>query len=321
MLNLGAEQWQHRAEADFAHGKLMMTDGRALTYLQLLAERGPRFRADIALDVLRQKASACQAALDRLADVLEAGAPDLVVIVGDDQGELFTPENQPAFAIYHGNEVLTTTGKYTEDAPEWMQQVGRGYLMDGVYSLPGAPAFATGLIERLMDEAVDVTAVGSVKDPTKAGFGHAFGFIVKRLFRRSIPIVPVLLNTYFPPNVPTSARCYEVGRKLRRAIQAMPGNARVAVIASGGLSHFVIDEAVDRGVLDAFHSRDERLLSSIPRNALKSGSSETLNWILTAGAVDFLPLQMAEYQALYRTEAGTGVGAGFCYWAADAHAR
>src|SRR5690606_22598533 len=122
-----------------------------------------------------------------------------------------------------------------------------------------------------------------VDDPTKAGFGHAFGFVIKRLFRqRSIPVVPVLLNTYFPPNVPTSARCYDMGVALREVIQAIPSSVRVAVIASGGLSHFVVDEAFDRKILAALKANDRATLRSIERHALKSGSSETLNWIMVA---------------------------------------
>jgi hypothetical protein len=65
-------------------------------------------------------------------------------------------------------------------------------------------------------------------------------------------------------------------------------------------------------VIEAMKKHDAQALRSIPRTALKSGSSETLNW--TAGAVDSMTLQFAEYQALYRTDAGTGVGAAFCAW-------
>ena len=314
MLNLTAQQWQHRAEVDYANARLNLSDGRRVTYEQLLAERGPRYRDDVALAVLEKKERACQASLNRLADALEQANPDVVIIVGDDQAELFSSDNQPAFAVYHGEEIITYRGKYGNDAPDWMRQVGRGYLMDDVYRLPGDPGLAVQLIEGLMDQEVDVASAASVTDPAKAGFGHAYGFIVKRLFCRSIPVVPVLLNTYFAPNVPTAARCYDVGRKLRAVVEAMPGEQRIAVIASGGLSHFVVDEELDLRVIEALKARDVQTLRSIPRAALKSGSSETLNWILTAGAVDAMPMRMAEYQALYRTEAGTGVGAAFCVW-------
>ena len=314
MLNLTAQQWQHRAAADYANSELKMSDGRRMSYEALLAERGPRYEADIAMDVLSRKELACQAALDTLGDALAEANPDVVIIVGDDQSELFSHANQPAFAIFTGEAMMTHVGKYGEGAPEWLRQVGRGYLMENNYSLPASPVFATELIEGLMDLDVDVTSVAGVDDPEKAGFGHAYGFIVKRLFRRSIPVVPVLLNTYFPPNVPRATRCFDVGQKLRQVIEASASGMRVAVVASGGLSHFIVDEELDREVLRALQENDYQALRAIPRNALKSGSSEILNWVLVAGAVSPLPLTWSEYQPIYRTPAGTGVGAAFCIW-------
>ena len=314
MLNLTAEQWSHRANIDFNNTKLAMPDGRKLTYPQLLEERGPRFADDIAMPELQRKERACQQALDRLGDAIAQAQPDVVVVIGDDQLELFDANNQPAFAIFHGEEIVTTQGRYTEGAPDWMLQVGRGYLMENVHRLPAHPALALQMIEGLMDRDVDVSAVGGVKDPSQAGFGHAYGFIAKRLLRRPIPIVPVLLNTYFPPNVVSSARAYDIGRKLREVIEAAPQDLRVAVVASGGLSHFVIDAEFDRSVIDALRTKDVSALRAIPRNRLKSGTSETLNWIMTAGAVDHMDFQWADYEPLYRTAAGTGTGAAFCVW-------
>ena len=55
---------------------------------------------------LNRKAGICEASLDRLADTLESAAPDVVVIIGDDQGELFSPSNQPAVAIFHGDRLI-----------------------------------------------------------------------------------------------------------------------------------------------------------------------------------------------------------------------
>nr|MBF0681104.1 extradiol ring-cleavage dioxygenase [Pseudomonas sp.] len=318
MLNLTAAQWKHRAEIDFANKKLHLSNGRRLTYPELLELRGPQYRSEVEMGVMEEKERACQAALERLADALERARPDVVVIVGDDQAELFTPDNQPAFAIFHGEEIATTTGKYGKGAPDWMLQVGRGYLMEDVYRAPAAADFAAHLIERLVRDDVDVAAVAAVNDPSRAGFGHAYGFIIKRLFRQSIPVVPVLLNTYFPPNVPTANRCYEIGRRLRKAITEHPSELRVAIVASGGLSHFVVEEDFDQKIIHALKTRDEEALRSIPPEALRSGTSETLNWILTAGAVDSLPVQSLEYYPLHRTEAGTGVGAAFCIWEADA---
>ena len=89
--------------------------------------------------------------------------------------------------------------------------------------------------------------------------------------------------------------------------------ARVGIVASGGLSHFVVDETLDRRVLQGLGG-DSELLVTLPRGALHAGSSEILNWILVAGAVGARPLRWSDYQPIYRTPAGTGVGVGFAVW-------
>lgn len=315
LLTLGAEEWIHRAKADHANPRLNLSDGRRVTYEQLLAEVGPRYEQDVTVEKLTLLAAACETALDRLADALEESRPDLVIIVGDDQGELFSSANQPAFSIFHGASAQTLDKIQDRDPPGWQRTIVKGYLMDQVHELTTAPEFALELIKGLVDQGVDVASCDRVEDPLKAGFGHAYGFVVQRLFRgRKIPIVPVMLNTYFPPNVPTAARCYDIGRAMRQVIEAMPGNARVAIIASGGLSHFIVDEPLDRGVLKAIEDKDAVTLRSLPRGALQSGSSEILNWILTAGAMEGLNVRSCDYYPLRRTPAGTGVGAGFLAW-------
>ena len=55
---------------------------------------------------------------------------------------------------------------------------------------------------------MDVAVADRVVDPTQRGFGHAFGFVIERLMKDvDVPMLPVMLNTYFPPNMPTAARC------------------------------------------------------------------------------------------------------------------
>ena len=315
LLTLESQHWMQRASVDYKNTALNLSDGRLVDYPSLLQERGPRFESVVTAEMLAVQARRCAAGLDRLATELAAAQPDVVVIVGDDQRELFDANNQPAVAIYHGEEVVTNDKFAHEDPPEWIQQMGKGYLMDEIHRFPASPTFALELIEALMEQDVDVATVAGIANPSKAGFGHAYGFIVQRLFDgRSIPVVPLLLNTYYPPNVPSAGRAWRMGRALARAIAASPSQARVAVIASGGLSHFVVDEKLDLGVLGALERGDADYLSCIPREALLSGSSEILNWILAAGAVADLPFKWKEYHPLYRTAAGTGVGAAFAAW-------
>lgn len=320
LLTLTADHWHHRAQADYANPALNMSDGRLLSYAQVLAELGPRCADAIGPGVLAAKERACNEALDRLAEALARAEPDLVVIIGDDQRELFSAANQPAIAIFHG-ERLVTKNKYAgANGTAWLEAIGRGYLMDDTHTLQGAPDFALDLIRSLIDADFDVAACESVDDPRNAGFGHAYGFIAKRLFNgRRIPVLPVLLNTYYGPNVPSAARCWKFGQALGRAIRASANPARVAVVASGGLSHFVVDEELDRKVLRALTEGDGATLAALPREALNSGSSEILNWVAMAGAVTPLALSWQTYQPLYRTPAGTGVGAAFALWGAAEH--
>lgn len=317
LLALTVDQWQRRSEVDYANKGLNHSDGRLVTYEQLLAEVGPRYADEVNFETFSQKSKACDQSLDHLGDVLAQVAPDVVVIVGDDQRELFTSANQPAIAIYHGERFITSNKYGHPDSPEWIQQMGRGYLMDDLHTVGASSELALTLIERLIDADFDVGACSHVAHPENAGFGHAYGFIIKRLFRgNAIPVLPVLLNTYYGPNVPSARRCHDFGLALGQALRDCPQNLRVAVVASGGLSHFIVDETLDQTILSALQSGDHQALRDLPRGALNSGSSEILNWVVTAGAVKALPLTWHRYHSLRRTPAGTGVGAAFAVWQA-----
>ncbi len=313
ILTIGGDDWEHRAKADRNNPRLTVADGRSMNYEQLAAERGEHY-ADVAQpQTFVQLAERSQRSLDRLADEIEHAAPDVVVIIGDDQAELYTPGNMPSFALFWGDEVVMHN--MPEELPPWMKAMAQGYAMDAQHVFPGHPALAEDIITGLMDLGVDLTVCKDVPDPAKAGFGHAFGFPVKRLFGgREIPIIPFMLNTYFPPNVPSSDRCFHVGAMLRNAIEASPLDLRVAIVASGGLSHFVVEETLDRSVVDGLGDPDGAALRAIPREALLEGSSEILNWILTAGAVSHLKLASSDYIPVRRTPAGTGIGLAFAVW-------
>ena len=127
------------------------------------------------------------------------------------------------------------------------------------------------------------------------GEGHAIGFVHRRVMQdvaqKIVPIVPVCINTYYPPNQPTPRRCYKLGQAIRAAVEAYPGDLRVGIIGSGGLSHFVVDEALDRGFLDMLRRNDAAAIEDLPREKLNSGSSEIRNWIAVAGAVEHLSLE------------------------------
>jgi 3-O-methylgallate 3,4-dioxygenase len=122
------------------------------------------------------------------------------------------------------------------------------------------------------------------------------------------------VNTFDPPNQPTPRRCTQLGRALRELVEAYPEDLRVGVLASGGLSHFVVDEALDRDVIDAIRRKDSDWLAALDPKRLQAGSSEIRNWIIGAEALKSLDLEWVAYVPGYRTEALTGTGLAFVSW-------
>jgi hypothetical protein len=85
-------------------------------------------------------------------------------------------------------------------------------------------------------------------------------------------------------------------------------------MASGGLSHVVIDEELDQITIDALLRKDRERLSTLPREKLHGGTSEILNWVALAGAVEPMTMKLLDYVLTYRSPAGTGCGMAFAHW-------
>ena len=129
-----------------------------------------------------------------------------------------------------------------------------------------------------------------------------------------LPVIPVILNTFDPPNQPTPRRCVALGAALRELIAAWPQDLRVGVIASGGLSHFVVDEALDQQVITAIRNKDSAALAALDPKLLQAGSSEIRNWVVVGEMARDLDLEWVEYQPGYRSPALTGTGLAFAAW-------
>jgi hypothetical protein len=316
LLAMEPEMWVERARDDYKRTKIQLCDGRVLSYEQLAKDTGNRYVEFAVLDHFRQQHAAAQRSLDRLARDLVDAAPDIAIIIGDDQDELFNLTHMPAVAIFYGDQlVMHPTVEGEDPLPAWHQAALNTYSQDCAHIHQGAAEYSTALIQALIERHVDVGASSEVTNPKEAGFGHAYGFVIERLFQRKrIPVVPVLLNTYFPPNVLRPSRCHQVGRILRDAVEAMGDDRRIAIVASGGLSHFATDADFDRKVLDALRDGDSETLQSLPVHAFKSGSSEVLNWIMLGGALGPMRNKWLEYLPVYRTPAGTGIGLAFGAW-------
>jgi len=313
MLLTNPELWRQRASQDPDNPDLFNNAGKHVTFAELDAEVGGRFRAELADDVWKARHELCESSMDRLAADIAALEPDVLVVIGDDQEEVFDATNQPSMAIFWGDQWET---EVMHDVPdnEFFSLVKAGYAMDARHKFAGSPELGRAAIEYLTEHGFDIASVAST--PPGKGFGHAYGFIIERLLGdRVVPVLPVMLNTYFPPNQPTPSRCYDFGAALGKAIEAAPGDARVVLVASGGLSHFVIDESLDRELLRAIHEKDADALRATPTHLLNAGSSELRNWIAVAGAMSEREVLWSEYAPCYRTDAGTGCAMAFLRWA------
>jgi 3-O-methylgallate 3,4-dioxygenase len=239
---------------------------------------------------------------------------DCLVIIGDDQHELFQDSMMPALAIYYG-ETIRNAAKPNVPNPDWYKRAQLERLeprRDAHY--PVHAGLALHLISGLSAREFDVCAVREIKPDQYEG--HAYSYIHRTyLTGRQLPIVPVMLNTYYPPNSVTPKRCVQLGVALKALIETFPVDLRVGVIASGGLSHFVVDEEIDRGVLNALQEKDLNYLATLDPRRLQAGSSEIRSWIVTAAAATDLNLVWTDYIPAYRTPALTGTGIGFARWA------
>ena len=311
-LSTPSELWRLHAERD-QQNKHLHFRGNVYDYGRLLEVReGEHLERELDEGIWFEKHGRCDRGIDTLAETLAAAAPDVVVIIGDDQREMFLDDGMPTLAVYWGNTV-DSIPKPEEELPPSLRPARWANYGEQRTSYQCAPELGRHVVEQMMPEGFDVAQLR--EQPNGRTIGHAFNFVKIRIMRdRVAPMLPVMVNTYFPPNQPTAARCYAFGQALRRAIESWDGDARVAVVASGGLSHFVIDEELDQRVLDAFRNRDAPALAAIPQKELVSGTSEIRNWVVLAGAAEDLDVDLIDYVATYRSPAGTGCGMAFARW-------
>ena len=312
MLNAPPSDWPRFIERDSRRRELLDTDGRPTTYEAQLQHAPPDIHRQITPERMRVRHGAAEAAMARLGGYLRSARLDALIVVGDDQDELYHADNMPGFLVYYGDTIRNEPLKPVAN-PDWgWRASARWHEEKEPRDYPVAAGLARHLIAELIDREFDIAA--SDRTPSGEGEGHAIGFVHKRIMQEVVPIVPVCINTYYPPNQPTPRRCYKFGQALRAAVEAWPGDARVGIIGSGGLSHFVVDETLDRGFFEMLRNKDAAALQALPREKLNSGSSEIRNWIAVAGAVEHLSLAWSLYEPGYRTPAGTGTGLGFAFW-------
>lgn len=313
-LNSPAADFRHHAARDRANPNHRDKTGRPCSYDDLLVQADASLGAEISTDVIERRVASCSASIKHLGTVLSEAELDTLIIVGDDQREQYHDDNMPAVLIYCGSEIRNEVLPLPETAPSYWRRARSQFHETTVpRDYPVDEALARHLMDHLITTAFDISYASRLR--RHHGEGHAFGFVHRRLMPAAVlPIVPVILNTYYPPNQPRPRRCYALGRAIRAAVDKWDQDVRVGILASGGLSHFTIDEDLDRVVLNACRNKDGETLCAIPPEKLNSGNSEIRNWITVAGAVEHLETAWQVYEPCYRSEAGTGCGMAFAVW-------
>jgi AmmeMemoRadiSam system protein B len=214
-----------------------------------------------------QQLDAAGAAMQELGKVLDETKPDVIVFFGSDHVETFSVTCIPSFAIIAGNRAIA-------------KFAGRSF------DLPVHREMAEDLLNKLVvDKEFDVAY------SEDAELGHAFAVPFEYVIgKRDIPIIPVFTNVYVPP-LPTPKRCAALGTAIAEIIKGR--KERVAVIASGGMSHYPgttkylsPEFDFDRWLLAQFEAgHTDALLNMTGTQLDEVGNTEMLTWAMMFGAI------------------------------------
>ena len=224
-----------------------------------------------------QQLDAAAAAMQELGKVLDDAKPDAIVFLGSDHVETFSVTCIPSFAIIAGSRAVA-------------RFAGREY------KLPVHREMAEDLLNKLVVEHEFDVAYSE-----DAELGHAFAVPFEYLIgTRDIPIVPFFTNVYVPP-LPTPKRCAALGRAIAQIISGR--RERVALVASGGMSHFpgtrkylTPEFDFDRWLVSQFESGNTDALLNMTGTQLDEvGNTEMLNWAVMFGAIGAQAGELVEY--------------------------
>ena len=221
---------------------------------------------------------------------MERANPDVLIVVANDQFVNFFWNNIPTFFVTLADEV---NGKFTRHKFHYRnhKELGRAILRRGV------------------EQGIDFSYGEHIE------LQHTQVVPLYFLLREpKIPILPIYVNTWVDP-VPSPRRCYQIGELIRKV--ADDSNERVAILATGGLSHFPgsprigeIDTRFDHQLLELMRAGKQRsLVDYSVEELLQAGDSEFLNWMVVVGSVGDAK---ADYTAYMPDFVATGWG--FVSW-------
>ncbi len=237
MLASQLEDWLTKFRVSDLRMPYFDAQGKRISYEEVLA-RAPANAAElITEEAITQRFNEVQRAMTTMKEHVQSAKLDVLVIVGDDQYEMFDDKHMPSIAVYYGATIRNAV-RQELPAEEWYKRAQMRRLEDKTEAhYPCHRDLAVHFIENLIEREFDVAAVSET--PPEQTEGHAYSFIHRWYLKDAvIPIVPIFLNTYNWPNPPTPKRCVKFGKALRELIDSYPQDLRVGLMASGGAFAF-----------------------------------------------------------------------------------
>jgi AmmeMemoRadiSam system protein B len=224
-----------------------------------------------------QQLDQAAAAIQELGKALDESKPDVILMFGADHVETFSVTCVPSFAVVAGNRAIA-------------KFAGREH------NLPIHREMAEDILNKLVvDHNFDMAY------SEDAELGHAFSIPFEFLIgKRNIPVVPFFTNTYVPP-LPTPRRCEALGKAIAEIVKGR--KERVAIVASGGMSHFPGTSKYtspefdfDRWLVSQMEAGNADALLNMTGTQLDEvGNTEMLNWAVMFGAIGAQEGELIDY--------------------------
>src|SRR6185437_7252826 len=209
---------------------------------------------------------------------LKEQRPDALVYIFNDHVTSFFFDHYSSFTLGIGESYpVADEGGHARDLP----------------AMPGHPQLARHIGASLMTDEFDMAFFQD--KALDHGFFSPMSVLLDREQQRwPTTIVPLQVGVLQFP-VPSAARCFKLGQALRRAIESYPEDIRVAIVATGGLSHQVHGERAgfnntewDRKFLDLICDDPIALTRLTQAEYAERGGfegSEVIMWLIMRGAL------------------------------------